>query len=342
MNIANDSFLKACRNEKPDHIPVWFMRQAGRYQPEYREIRKKYSLVEICKHPEVCAEVTCLPVEQLNVDAAILFSDIMMPLEQLGIEFEIKENVGPVISNPIISKENILKLKQSDSAKNMQYAGEAIRQIVNSISVPLIGFSGAPFTLASYCIEGGPSKNFIKTKTMMYNHSDDFFALLDHLADAMIDYLNYQIDSGCSAFQLFDSWAGNVTAEDYEKYILRHSKKIFDALRKRNVPMIHFAVNSEHLLSPMKKAGSTVLGIDWKTDLAKASKQLNYEVALQGNLDPALLFADENILHQKVKQILESVNFDGFIFNLGHGVLPRTDGKQLKKIVEMVHSHKAI
>lgn len=338
MNITNDSFLKACRRESPAHIPVWFMRQAGRYQPEYRAIRQNYSLVEICKNPEVCAEVTRLPVQQLNVDAAILFSDIMMPLEQLGIQFEIRENIGPVISNPVISTEDILKLKPADSKKNMQYAGEAIRRVVDTISVPLIGFSGAPFTLASYCIEGGPSKNFIRTKTMMYNRPDDFFALLDRLADAMIDYLNYQVDSGCSAFQLFDSWAGNVSADDYEEYILPHSKKIFDALRKRNVPMIHFAVNSGHLVSSMKKAGSTVLGIDWKTDLPEAAKQLNYEVAVQGNLDPAALFADEKILNQKVNRILEGIDFNGFIFNLGHGVLPATNGDQLRKVVDWVHT----
>jgi|SRR5665213_867591 len=344
--MFNDTFLKACRCEDTDYTPIWIMRQAGRYQPEYRKIRKKYTLVEICKHPEVCAEVTLLPVQQLNVDAAIIFSDIMVPLDAMGISFEIKENIGPVIQNPIKSRHDIDKIHTFEP-EIINYTGTAISMLRKELTVPLIGFCGAPFTLASYLIEGGPSKNFIKTKTMMYSNPDDWHLLMKKLSAGMFSYLKYQVAAGAQALQVFDSWIGNLTPEDYSTYILPHTQRLFTELKSLNVSVIHFGFNASHLLELLKQAGGDVIGIDWKTDMAQANARLNSgeglqipHIGLQGNLDPVVLFAPQNIIEQKTKNILDSIPQRGHIFNLGHGILPNTDVAKVQELVEFVHQYK--
>jgi uroporphyrinogen decarboxylase len=337
--MYNDTFLRACRGETTTHTPIWIMRQAGRYQPEYRKIREKYTLVEICKHPEVCAEVTLLPVQQLNVDAAIIFSDIMVPLDAMGISFEIKENIGPIIKNPIKSRHDIDKIHTFEP-DIINYTGTAISMLRKELTVPLIGFCGAPFTLASYLIEGGPSKNFIKTKTMMYSNPDDWHLLLRKLSAGMFSYLKYQVTAGAQALQVFDSWIGNLTPDDYTTYILPHTQRLFTELKTLNVPVIHFGFNASHLLELLQQAGGDVIGIDWKTDISQARQRLGNTISLQGNLDPVLLFAPQNIIEQKTKNILDSIPQKGHIFNLGHGILPNTDVVKVKELVEFVHQYR--
>jgi uroporphyrinogen decarboxylase len=339
MTTFNDTFLGACRGETTDYTPIWIMRQAGRYQPEYRKIREKYTLVEICKHPEVCTEVTLLPVQQLKVDAAILFSDIMIPLDAMGISFEIKENIGPVIKDPIKSLQDINRIHAFD-ANIINYTGTAVSMLRKELSVPLIGFSGAPFTLASYLIEGGPSKNFIRTKTMMYSNPYDFCLLITKLAEGMFEYLKYQVECGAQALQVFDSWVGNLTDEDYKTYILPPMKNLFIKLKTLNVPLIHFGFNASHLLELIHEAGGDVIGIDWKTDTKEAKNRLGKTVSLQGNLDPVVLFAPATIIEEKAQHILDSIPQEGHIFNLGHGILPGTDVAKARHLVEFVHQYK--
>jgi uroporphyrinogen decarboxylase len=340
MQKINDTFLKACRMEKVNHIPVWFMRQAGRYQPEYREIRKKYSLLDICRNPEVCTEVTLLPVSQLGVDAAILFSDITLPLEPMGVDFDIVEGTGPVIHNPIVTAADVESLQFFKGEESLPYVGETIKMLVKELKVPLIGFVGAPFTLASYMIEGGPSKNFYKTKLFMYHQPAVWHQLMDKLAVSMADYLIYQVQSGAQAVQVFDSWVGNLSIEDYTEYVYPHMQKMFSALKHLNVPLIHFGVISGHLLKMMKDCGSTVVGLDWRVRIDESWNALNYEAAIQGNLDPAAILAPWDILQKKCSHILTQVDRPGFIFNLGHGIMPQADGDVLKRMVDYVHNWK--
>ena len=339
MTTFNDNFLKACRKEAVSHTPVWFMRQAGRYQPEYRAIREKYSLIEICKHPDVCTEVTLLPVEQLGVDAAILFSDITLPLGPMGIPFDIVEGVGPVIHEPIRTAEDVKRVKPFSAEEGLPYVGETIRLLKKALNVPLIGFVGAPFTLASYMIEGGPSKNFSKTKSFMYHEPAAWHQLMDILSTNMAAYLRYQVQNGAAATQVFDSWVGQLGQEDYREYVYPHMQKLFASIADLNVPMIHFGVITGHLLSMMKDCGSTVVGLDWRVRVDEAWKGLNYEVAVQGNLDPAAILAPMPIIEQKCRHILEQVDRPGFIFNLGHGIMPATDGDVLKRITDYVHNY---
>jgi uroporphyrinogen decarboxylase len=338
--ITNDSFLKACRMEKAGHIPVWFMRQAGRYQPEYREVRKKYSLLEICRLPEVCAEVTILPVEQLNVDAAILFSDITLPLGPMGVDFDIVENVGPVIHNPVREAKDVERLIAFDANESLPYVGETLEILKNELQVPLIGFCGAPFTLASYIIEGGPSKNYLKTKTFMYSEPVAWHKLMEKLATEMAKYLRYQVSKGATALQVFDSWVGQLGIEDYTEYVYPHMQNMFGALKDINVPLIHFGVVNGHLLELMKDCGATVVGLDWRVRIDESWKILKHEVAIQGNLDPALLTAPDKIIEARCKHILSQVDRPGFIFNLGHGIMPQAKPEKLKLIVDIVHDHK--
>lgn len=321
-----------------DRIPVWFMRQAGRYQPEYRAIREKYSLLEICRHPDLCTEVTLLPVQQLGVDAAILFSDITLPLGPMGIPFDIKENVGPIIHEPIRTAADIDRVKIFDPASDLPYVGETIRNLKAALNVPLIGFVGAPFTLASYMIEGGPSKAFTKTKAFMYHEPEAWHELIDRLAVSMADYLRYQYENGAAALQIFDSWVGNLSEEDYKEYVFPHMQTLFGSLKDIDAPLIHFGVVTGHLLEMMKDCGATVVGLDWRVRIDESWKLLKHEVAVQGNLDPAVLVAPWKVVEAKTKHILEQVDRPGFIFNLGHGIMPQADGDILKKITEYVHS----
>lgn len=342
MTKFNDNFLRACKIQPVDHTPVWYMRQAGRYQPEYRAIKKKYSLIEIVKHPEVCTEVTLLPVQQLGVDAAILFSDIMTPIESMGIPNEIKANYGPHISSPIRTTSDVEKIVIPEFEEAIPYVGKTIELLRQELNVPLIGFCGAPFTLASYIIEGGPSKNYSNTKMMMYAAPKDWHALMEKLSSGMANYLAYQVKSGTQALQIFDSWVGNLSLLDYEQYIFPHMKNLFAQLKEKNVnvPIIHFGVNTSHLLEKLKEAGGDVIGLDWKTDITDAWKRLGYEVAVQGNLDPGLLHAPWELLKERVDLILNQANRNGFIFNLGHGITPDVRVDVLKKLTEYVHQFK--
>src|SRR5690554_5104258 len=338
MTAFNDRFLKACRQEETDRPPVWFMRQAGRYQEKYRAIRKKHTLVEICKIPEVCAEVTLLPIEQFGFDAAIVFSDIMIPLEPMGIDFEYKEGVGPVINNPIKNKKDVENLKDLDFGKDLLYTGESLGILRKALNVPCLGFVGAPFTLASYMLEGGPSKSYIKMKSFMYRETEAWHLLMDKLAKNMAQYLLFQVESGAMAVQIFDSWVGILNREDYREFVLPHMKKMVEEIKSAtNVPVVMFGTNSSHLLQDMKSTGADVIGIDWKTDMPKAWEELNYEVAVQGNLDPTLLFAEWELIETRAKKLLDSMpNRPGFIFNLGHGILPKTPEENVRRLVNLV------
>lgn len=342
MAIFNDTFLKACRREKTDYTPVWFMRQAGRYQKEYQKIKKKYSIKEISTIPEVSTEVTLLPVAQFELDAAIIFSDILIPLEPMGISFEYKAGYGPLIHNPISKNGDVDKLRMVDVQEELSFTGKALQMLKQELSIPCLGFVGGPFTLASYMIEGGPSKSYIKLKEVMYNNSGTWHSLLDKLATIMGEYLNFQIDSGAMAVQIFDSWIGILDADDYRQYVYPHMQKMVAIIKERHaaVPLILFGVNASHLNPYFKQLGADVVGIDWKTDLANAWKDMNYEVAVQGNLDPTALFADWPVLESKTKTILDSVKGRaGHIFNLGHGILPGTPVEHVKKLAEFVHNY---
>lgn len=335
----NDTFLKACRKEAVPYIPVWYMRQAGRYQPEYRDIRKKYSFFEINENPEVCAEVTRLPVEQLGVDAAILFADIMTPIKSVGVSVDIVEGKGPVIANPIRSLADIKKIGDLAPDRDLPYIGETIRLLREQLSVPLIGFAGAPFTLASYLIEGGPSKDYHKTKGFMYAKPDVWRALMAKLADITVIYLQSQIEAGAQAVQVFDSWVGSVGADDYEAYIAPTMRVIFSELKKTGVPTIYFGSGTAHLLTIWNELPVDVLSIDWRITI-DAVRALGVEKALQGNLDPSVLLAPWPQLEAKAKAILDQGQKQpGYIFNLGHGIFPEVDIEQLKRLTAFVHTH---
>ncbi|HET7658463.1 MAG TPA: uroporphyrinogen decarboxylase [Bacillales bacterium] len=336
----NDTFLKACRKQTVSQVPVWYMRQAGRYQPEYRKIREKYSLFEITHHPEVCAEVTRLPVEQLGVDAAILFADIMTPLVPIGVDVEIQSGVGPVIGNPIRSIGDVSLLGELEPSEGVPFVMETVKMLKNELKVPLIGFGGAPFTLASYMIEGGPSKNYHLTKAFMYGEPDAWKMLMEKLTKMTITYLQAQIEAGAAAVQIFDSWVGALNAEDYRKYIAPVMQKIVSGLKsKSDVPIIYFGVGAGHLLEEWNRLDVDVLGLDWRMTIQSA-RQNGVEKALQGNLDPSLLLAPWEMIERKTKEILDQgIEQPGFIFNLGHGVFPQVKAETLKRLTHFVHEY---
>ncbi|MFC4769638.1 uroporphyrinogen decarboxylase [Effusibacillus consociatus] len=336
----NDNFLRACRKEPVDHVPVWYMRQAGRYQPEYRKVREKYSLMEICELPEVCAEVTLLPVRQLNTDAAILFSDIMIPVKAMGIDVDIKGGYGPVIANPIKEAADVQRLRDLDPEADLPKTMDTIRILHRELNVPLIGFAGAPFTLASYMIEGGPSKNYYKTKQMMYAAPEVWNALMDKLGDMIITYMKAQVKAGAQAVQIFDSWIGSLSPSDYRRYVFPTMKKIFEALKGIGAPTIYFGINTGELLSVWKELPVDVIGVDWRVPLDSARARVGSDFALQGNLDPALLLAPWDVIERNAKEILDmGMAQPGYIFNLGHGVFPEVKGETLQKLTEFVHQY---
>ncbi len=337
----NDRFLRACRREPADATPVWFMRQAGRYMPEYRAIREKYSLLEICYHPELAAEVTLQPVRVLGVDAAILFADILLPAIPLGVGLEFAKGEGPVLQNPVRTMDDVKNLRPVNPESDLGYVMEAIRILRGAlIGVPLIGFCGAPFTVASYLIEGGSSREFLKTKTMMYSAPEVFHALMEKLSIVLNDYLVAQIHAGAQAVQVFDSWVGALNPQDYETFVLPYSQKIMQAVKKENVPAIHFGTNTTTLLPLMKQAGGDVIGLDWRIPLDDGWKILGEDVAVQGNLDPALLFAPLPEIKKRVEDILRRADGrPGHIFNLGHGILQNTPVDNVKAVVDMVHEY---
>ncbi|MDE3838138.1 uroporphyrinogen decarboxylase [Bacillus methanolicus] len=336
----NDTFLRAARGEKTDFVPVWYMRQAGRSQPEYRALKEKYSLFEITHQPELCAYVTRLPVEQYNVDAAILYKDIMTPLPAIGVEVEIKSGIGPVISNPIQSLADVEKLGEINPEADVPYVLETIKILTQEqLSVPLIGFAGAPFTLASYMIEGGPSKNYNKTKAFMYAEPKSWFVLMDKLGEMTITYVKSQVKAGAKAIQIFDSWVGALNAEDYRHFIKPVMKKIFSALREENVPLIMFGVGASHLAMEWNDLPLDVVGLDWRLPI-KQARELGITKTIQGNLDPAVLLAPWEVIEERAKAILDQGMMQpGYIFNLGHGVFPSVNPETLKRLTAFIHEY---
>ncbi len=337
---VRDTFLKAARGEQTDFVPVWYMRQAGRSQPEYREIKQKYSLFEITHQPELCAYVTRLPVEQYGVDAAILYKDIMTPLPAIGVDVEIKSGIGPVISNPITSLADVEKLGEIHPEEDVPYVLETIKILTKEqLTVPLIGFSGAPFTLASYMIEGGPSKNYTKTKAFMYAEPKAWFALMDKLAEVCITYVKSQIQAGAKAVQMFDSWVGALNVEDYRYYIKPTMNRIFSSLKEENVPLIMFGVGASHLALEWNDLPIDVVGLDWRIPIREA-RMLGVSKSIQGNLDPAVLLAPWDVIEEKTRAILDQgMEKPGYIFNLGHGVFPQVNPETLKRLTAFVHEY---
>ncbi|HET9911102.1 MAG TPA: uroporphyrinogen decarboxylase [Anaerolineales bacterium] len=339
----NDRFLRACRRGPVDATPVWFMRQAGRYMPEYRAIREKYSLLEICYHPELAAEVTLQPVRALGVDAAILFADILLPAIPLGVGLEFARGEGPVLQNPVRTMEDVKRLQPVHPEKDLGYVMEAIRILRSELSIPLIGFCGAPFTVASYIVEGGSSREFLKTKMVMYSTPEVWHALMETLSGVLAEYLVAQIRAGAQAVQVFDSWVGALSPQDYEKFVLPYSQKVLQAAKAENVPVIHFGTNTTTLLPLMKRAGGDVIGLDWRIPLDDGWSLLGSDVAVQGNLDPAILFAPLPEIKVRVQDILRrAAGRPGHIFNLGHGILQHTPVENVKAVVDMAHEFSAL
>ncbi len=331
-------FVRTCKREPAERTPIWLMRQAGRFQPEYRAIREKVSFLELCKTSQLAAEVTVMAVDQLNVDAAIIFADILLPLEPLGVGLEFVKGDGPVINRPITSAADVARLKQFDVNTELGYVLESIKLVVKALNqrVPLIGFAGAPFTLASYMIEGGSSRNFEKTKTFMYTENAAWHSLMEVLSDVTVRYLNAQIAAGAQVVQLFDSWVGCLGPEDYRRFVAPHMKATISGIIP-GVPVIHFGTGTATLLQSMKDCGGDVIGLDWRVELDQGWAELGDQVAVQGNLDPAVLLADTEQIRLQTERILrQAKGRPGHIFNLGHGILPSTPVANVKYLVELV------
>ena len=338
----NTIFLEACRGEEVAYTPVWIMRQAGRYLPQYQTVRSQIDFLTLCKTPELAAKVTLQPVEVLGVDAAILFSDILIPVEAMGMRLSFSDKQGPLLSEPIRTKSAVERLIVPDTEEDMPYTIETIKILRRELEqkVPLIGFSGAPFTLATYMIEGGTSKNFFHTKKMMFQHNGVFSYLMEKLTEMVISYLTAQIKAGAQAVQLFDTWAGVLTPIDYKNLILPYIKKINSELKKQEVPLIYFVNNCAGILKEVKKSGADVIGIDWRIDLADAIKRLGKKIVVQGNLDPCALFLSQEELEERIKDVLwKGEVAKGHIFNLGHGILPETPVENVIAMVEAVHRY---
>ena len=334
--MKNTSFLRAARGEPAEHTPVWFMRQAGRSLPEYRALREKHAMLEMCRNPDIATEVTLQPVRRLGVDAAVLFSDIVIQLQGMGVDLEIQPGVGPVIANPVRTIADVEALVSLEPERDVPFVSETIKNLVGELEVPLIGFAGAPFTLASYLIEGGPSKDHAKTKAFMYSEPETFSALLTRLRTSGAVYLQAQASAGARTLQVFDSWAGALAPKDYEKYVLPHVTALFDDLAVTDVPTIHFGVMTGGLLELMNSAGPSVMGIDWRVPLDEARTRLA-GVPVQGNLDPTALLAPWGVTAEAAEDVLRRGGGRGHIFNLGHGVLPQTDPDRLHRLVDLVH-----
>jgi uroporphyrinogen decarboxylase len=337
--LSRSPFLLAARGERVPHTPVWFMRQAGRSLPEYRAAREGTSMLESCMRPDLVVEITMQPVRRYGVDAAIFFSDIVLPLKAVGVDLEIQPGIGPVVASPVRAQADLAPVRPV-TASEVGFVTDAVRQLVSQLGgVPLIGFAGAPFTVASYLVEGGPSKDHARTKALMHADPDLWHALADRLADVAIAFLSVQVDAGASAFQLFDSWAGALSPRDYERFVLPHSAKVFAALASYGVPRLHFGVNTGELLGLMSSAGADVVGIDWRVPLDEAVRRLAEPKPVQGNLDPALLAAGWDVIEPELDRILaEGRAAPGHIFNLGHGVPPWADPDVLHRVVEAVHA----
>jgi uroporphyrinogen decarboxylase len=331
-------FLRACLKKPVDRPPVWFLRQAGRYMAEYREVRKHHTLVEICKRPDLAAEVTITAAEKLGVDAAIIFADLLLPLEPMGLDFEFVAGDGPVVHHPLRSVEAIDKLR-TDRAGQLDYVAAAIEKVAGHFGdrMGMIGFCGSPFTLASYMIEGGSSRNYVHTKQMMYSEPYAWQKLLDKLVTVLVAYTRQQVDAGADVIQIFDSWVGSLSVEDYRDYVLPVTTRLVRAVQEMGVPVIYFGVETASLLPAMRETGADVLGLDWRTPLDEGWRALGYSCAVQGNLDPITLFAPEPILETRVSQVLaQAAGRPGHIFNLGHGIVPGTPVESVQAVVRMV------
>ena len=334
----NDSaFLKACRRERTERIPVWFMRQAGRSLPGYRKLRETYDVLTLARTPELAAQVSLEPVARLGVDAAILFADIMLLPIAMGIDVRIVDSVGPIVGEPIRTGTDIQRLRPFEPER-VEYLQKTIRLLREELKVPLIGFSGAPFTLASYLIEGQPTRTWLETKRFMLTQPRAWHELMDTLSAGVIGYLSAQVNAGAQAVQLFDSWAGALSPSDYREYVLPHVQRIFKALAPLGVPRIHFATNIAGMLADFSNVDCEVIGVDWRIDIG-AARGLIGERALQGNLDPAVLLADQRVIEAKADALLRSLDpHRGYIFNLGHGILPQTDDRKVRALVDYVHA----
>ena len=335
-------FVRACRRQPVSHTPVWFMRQAGRSLPEYRAARAGTSMLDACRTPELITEFTLQPMRRYAVDAAIFFSDIVVPLRAVGVGVDIRPGVGPVVEQPIRATGDLQRLRALEP-DDVPFVTEAVRSVVGELGgKPLIGFAGGPFTLASYLIDGGPSKSFDITKSLMYGDPPLWNALLARLADITISFLKIQVAAGAAAVQLFDSWAGVVSSDDYRRSVLPHSKRIFDELAATGVPRIHFGVGTGELLGLMGEAGADVVGVDWRVPLDEAVRRVEPGKALQGNLDPAIMLAPWEVIERRAIGVLEAGRTaEGHVFNLGHGVLPQTDPGVLARLTDLVHSASA-
>ena len=337
--LHNSRFMKAVRREPVDTTPVWIMRQAGRYLPEYMAVRSKVTFMELCKTPELACEVTVTARQVLGVDAAILFADLLPILEPMGINLEYQKGEGPVIHNPIRTGGDVDRLQALESMETVDYVFRAIRMIRSELpnDIPLLGFAGAPFTLASYCIEGGGSKNYVRTKSLMYNDESAWNVLMSRLVDTVSLYLQQQISAGCQCVQVFDSWAGCLSPSDYRRYVLPHSKRLIQSVESF-APVINFLNGNPALLPLQREAGGQVMGIDWRVQLDDAWNILGHDVAIQGNMDPVSIYAELPVLKRRVADVLQAAGcHPGHIFNLGHGVMPDMNPDHVKAVVDYVH-----
>jgi uroporphyrinogen decarboxylase len=335
-----DRFLRACRREPVDATPVWFMRQAGRYMAEYRKVREKRTLLEICRTPELALEVTLQPLRAFEVDAAILFADILLPLEPMGAPFEFAAGEGPVIHQPVRDRAGVERLRLFEPEEGLPHVLQAIRLLRRELDgkTPLIGFAGAPFTLASYLVEGGKSSHFARVKRFMYDEPALFSTLMGTLSEVVRRYLHAQIAAGAQAVQLFDSWVGCLSPRDYRDFVLPHVRHILSSVATTGVPVIHFGTDTGALLELQREAGGSVIGVDWRTPLDQARARLGDGVALQGNLDPILLFAPRELLQKRVEEVLAAAGTGpGHVFNLGHGILPETSPDAVRFVAQHVH-----
>ena len=340
MRLApmNSRFLDACRRRPTDVRPVWFMRQAGRYMPEYREIRKHHTILEICKRPDLAAQVTLQPIEVLDVDAAIIFADLLLPLEPMGLKLKFVAGEGPVIENPVRDSNDIDSLSISNT-DDLGYVAESIQLAVKALAgrVPLIGFVGAPFTMASYMIEGGPSRNFLRTKTMMYRDETMWRRLMGKLVDVLGPFALSQVAAGARAIQVFDSWVGALGPDDYVRYVAPYSRALIERIRSAGVPVIHFGTGAGGYFKELHAAGGDVIGVDWRVNIDQAWMDISYRSAIQGNLDPAVLFAPIPELKLRIHELLKRTGSrPGHIFNTGHGILPETPVDHVKAAVQIV------
>ncbi|MBI3058318.1 MAG: uroporphyrinogen decarboxylase [Deltaproteobacteria bacterium] len=339
MNNKNHPFLAACRREKTPYTPVWLMRQAGRYMEEYRELRAKFSFLDLCKRPDLAAEITVTPVERLGVDAAILFADILLLLEPMGVGLEYTKEDGPMIQRPVRTGADVDRLLEFDPERALPFVFETVRKSCAALNgkVPLIGFSGAPFTLASYLIEGGGSRNYLHTKHLIYSDPGAWSALMERLSRAIVGYLNGQIAAGAQAVQLFDSWVGCMSPDDYQQYVLPHARATIEGLTP-GTPVINFSTGTAGLLELIRAAGGDIIGVDWRVNLDEAWERVGFDVGIQGNLDPVALFAPPDEIRRRVREILRRAGGrPGHIFNLGHGVLPNTPVDHVIAMVQAVH-----